>query len=555
MLVSTGIRAETVSFEGRSSNLVVPSSYDSASPAPLVLLLHGYGASGAIQDAYMGFSAIADEFGFLMLNPDGLVDPTGERFWNATDVCCNFFGSTVNDSDYLRGLIAETQEIYNINPDRIYITGHSNGGFMSYRMACDHADVVAAIASLAGATYNNLLACDPSEPVHVLQIHGTADDTILYDGTIVYPSAVGSVERWNAYNGCSGISDASAPPLDLDFSLVGSETSVVKYVDGCEANGSGELWTLQDGDHVPSLSAQYARSVIEYLLAHPKATVPPPKITLVNSVNDTGDSTLSEAEAVDVSVTHLLITFDQDIADPAGDSEGNDVTNPSNYLLYEDGGNNLFNTVSCSGGVDADDTQVTVNSVSYDAGTQTATLSVNSATALGGGSYRLRACSTLENSSGQALDGNSDGVAGDDFVRNFSVLDFDGDGILDGDDPDDDNDGLNDTTENGTPLLDPLDPDSDDDGIIDGLDRSPTSNTNNLCYGMGAIATLNMSISDNMTCAATHQIDAIAPAGVTNTGNLLLIAPKVNLGTGFHVNDSGQLKIIATDPTAQILPE
>ena len=212
MLVSTGIRAETVSFEGRSSNLVVPSSYDSASPTPLVLLLHGYGASGAIQDAYMGFSAIADEFGFLMLNPDGLVDPTGERFWNATDVCCNFFGSTVNDSDYLRGLIAETQEIYNINPDRIYITGHSNGGFMSYRMACDHADVVAAIASLAGATYNTLLACDPSEPVHVLQIHGTADDTILYDGTFVYPSAVGSVERWNAYNGCSGISDASAPP-------------------------------------------------------------------------------------------------------------------------------------------------------------------------------------------------------------------------------------------------------------------------------------------------------------------------------------------------------
>jgi hypothetical protein len=104
-------------------------------------------------------------------------------------------------------------------------------------------------------------------------------------------------------------------------------------------------------------------------------------------------------------------------------------------------------------------------------------------------------------------------------------------------------------------LLDPFDPDSDDDGIIDGLDRSPTSNTNNLCYGMGAIATLNMSISDNMTCAATHQIDAIAPAGVTNTGNLLLIAPKVNLGTGFHVDDSGQLKIIATDPTAQILPE
>jgi polyhydroxybutyrate depolymerase len=76
-LSAPAANAETVSFGGRSSNLVVPSGYDPGTPAPLVVLLHGYTATGAGQDAYMGFSAISDEFGFLMLNPDGLIDGGG----------------------------------------------------------------------------------------------------------------------------------------------------------------------------------------------------------------------------------------------------------------------------------------------------------------------------------------------------------------------------------------------------------------------------------------------------------------------------------------------
>jgi len=266
--------AETVSFGGRSSNLVVPSGYDPATPAPLIVLLHGYTSSGAAQDAYMGFSAIADEFGFLMLTPDGLIDGGGSSFWNATDACCNFWASTVSDSDFLRGLIGETRSLYNIDPRRIYVTGHSNGGFMSYRMACDHADLVAAIASLAGATWDDPADCNPSEPVDILQIHGTADATIAYAGGFIvgvpYPSAAGSVDRWNTLNGCSGVADSSAAPLDLDSSLAGAETGILRYVDGCDTGGSGELWTIQDGGHVPALTSQYARSVVEYLYAHPK---------------------------------------------------------------------------------------------------------------------------------------------------------------------------------------------------------------------------------------------------------------------------------------------
>ncbi len=273
-----------MTFAGRPSNLVVPSGYDPNTPAPLIVLLHGYGATGAGQNLYMGFSPLANEFGFLFLNPDGLLDPLNSRFWNATDACCNFFANPTDDSAYVRGLIEAVRAQYSVDPLRIYVTGHSNGGFMSYRMACDHADVVAAIASFAGATYANPASCSPSEPVHVLQIHGTADATIEYEGGAInlpFPGAVQSVETWNQYNGCTNSADTSAPNLDLISSLAGAETSVARYTDGCPAGGSGELWTMQAGPHVPPLTANYARSVVEYMYAHPKSAAPPAEVSLL----------------------------------------------------------------------------------------------------------------------------------------------------------------------------------------------------------------------------------------------------------------------------------
>jgi polyhydroxybutyrate depolymerase len=276
--VAGSASAETVTFAGRPSVLVVPSGYDPNTPAPLIVLLHGYGANGPAQDAYMGFSLLANEFGFLLIFPDGLLNPLNQRFWSATDACCNFFASPTDDSAYIRGLIDTVSAQYSVDDRRVFVTGHSNGGFMSYRMACDHADVVAAIASFAGATYDNPASCNPSEPVHVLQIHGTADGTILYGGgsiNLPYPGAVESVETWNAYNGCTNTADSSAPNLDLISSLAGAETSVARYTDGCQTGGSGELWTMQDGAHVPGLTANYARSVVEYLYAHPKPALAP----------------------------------------------------------------------------------------------------------------------------------------------------------------------------------------------------------------------------------------------------------------------------------------
>jgi len=157
-----------------------PPSYNPATPMPLLILLHGYSSSGAGQEGYMQFTPLADEFGYLYLHPDGRNEASANayRFWSATSACCNFFGAPDTDVDYIMALVTEMKTLFNVDPMRVYLIGHSNGGFMSQRMACEHSDTFAAIATLAGSSFFDADDCQPTGNVHALQIHGTADGTI-----------------------------------------------------------------------------------------------------------------------------------------------------------------------------------------------------------------------------------------------------------------------------------------------------------------------------------------------------------------------------------------
>lgn len=270
------VHADVVLDLGRGPVTVhVPPTYDPSQPAPLVVLLHGYTWSGEIQESYMQLLPWSDQLGFLYVFPDGTVNQNGDRFWNATDACCDFFGSGVDDSGYLRALIDEIVAQLSVDTERVYLLGHSNGGFMAYRMACDHADIIAAVASLAGATFADPADCSPSAPVRTLQIHGNADDVAEYGGGVAdlgggasgleaYPGAVETTEQWATFNQCSLIPDLSQPPLDLDSWLPEFETTVTRYADGCEPGGSSELWTIVDGGHIPSLSADFNLLVLDF---------------------------------------------------------------------------------------------------------------------------------------------------------------------------------------------------------------------------------------------------------------------------------------------------
>jgi polyhydroxybutyrate depolymerase len=258
----------------RPVTLHVPPGYVAGVAAPLVVLLHGYSASGTLQDLYFGLTALSDARGFLYAHPDGLVDASGKRYWNATDACCDLGGTNVDDSKYVSSLITQIKERYTVDPKRVFLIGHSNGGFMSYRMACDHPDQIAAIASLAGATFSDVAKCAAASPVSILQIHGTADATVAYDGgqfgVHAYPGAKATVSSWATIDGCSATADTSAPPLDLDTMLAGSETTVIKYAAGCKPGGHAELWSIQGGSHIPSLTTTFTPAVLDFLFAHPK---------------------------------------------------------------------------------------------------------------------------------------------------------------------------------------------------------------------------------------------------------------------------------------------
>lgn len=274
-VVSTSPAAAQTIDAGRGEvPLTVPAGYDPDVPTPLIVSLHGYTSSGERHDRRWGISALADAYNFLTIAPDGQREPEGDRnrFWNASKACCNFTDLEPDDSGYLRRIIDQVEERYNVDPARVYVIGHSNGGFMSYRMAYEHSDAVAAIVSLAGA--NHLEERDPPPyPVHVLQIHGTDDGTISYRGGEIrenrYPSAMGSVTRWAAYNGCD-TARTGREMRDLDASLPGHETGVMKMNTGCKDGGSAELWTIADGAHSPVYSETWGEQIVEWLLAHPK---------------------------------------------------------------------------------------------------------------------------------------------------------------------------------------------------------------------------------------------------------------------------------------------
>ncbi len=153
------------------------------------------------------------------------------------------------------------------------------------------------------------------------------------------------------------------------------------------------------------------------------ADTTPPQVLSIDTVADTGDGVLSEGEATSVAITELTVDFNESVQDPAGDTDPDDVTNPANYLLFDDNGDG-FDTVSCAGGVAAGDNPVAVSVLSYVSGNPSQThLEVNGGFSLPAASYRLLVCGTtsIVDWAGNALDGNGDGTGGDDFIRNFDV--------------------------------------------------------------------------------------------------------------------------------------
>ncbi len=264
---SSGEVPETLGPDERPATLFAPSQHDGTTPLPLVILLHGFGATAPLQTAYFRASDDAERAGYYLLTPDGTESSDGRQFWNATPACCDMDGSEVDDVAYLTALLDEAVEVLPVDEERVYFIGHSNGGFMSYRMACELSERVAAIMSLAGADFLSETDCVPTEPVSVLQVHGDVDDTVPFDGSSWYPSAEETVKRWALRAGCDDVQTSGAA-IDLDSTVDGAETVVTEWSTGCDAGHEAALWRMEAVGHLPRFSRDWMPAVSEWLLRH-----------------------------------------------------------------------------------------------------------------------------------------------------------------------------------------------------------------------------------------------------------------------------------------------
>jgi polyhydroxybutyrate depolymerase len=255
----------------RPYRVTVPVGVSATRPAPLVVLLHGYTMTSQTQDMVFRMSELARQQGFVVALPDGRVDAQGFQYWNATDACCAF-GKPTDDVAWLSAVIRDVRARYPVDARRTFLVGYSNGGFMAHRLACERADLVAGIASVAGSTWADVSRCRPTQPVAVLQVHGTADAIIPFDGGATFgppfPAAEVTVGAWARLNGCGAVPfTAVSPDLDLEPTLPGDETKRTS-ASGCPPGGAVELWTMRGASHGPTLSDDFASRLVAWLLAH-----------------------------------------------------------------------------------------------------------------------------------------------------------------------------------------------------------------------------------------------------------------------------------------------
>ncbi len=223
----------------------VPEIYDGSTAVPLVLNFHGFGSSASQQMFYGDFRDIADTEGFLLVHPEGTTF-IGNQFWN---VGFPGISSTIDDVGFTEALIDELATLYTIDLDRVYATGMSNGGFMSFLLACQLSEKIAAVASVTGSmTQDTFDDCNAQLPTPVLQIHGTEDDVVLYNENNLSLPIPDVISYWVDHNNCETTPTTTTLP-DVDVSD-GSTIEHSVYEDGdngvttehMKVIGGGHTW-------------------------------------------------------------------------------------------------------------------------------------------------------------------------------------------------------------------------------------------------------------------------------------------------------------------------
>lgn len=229
----------------------VPKSYQPKQKSAVILNFHGGGGNAANQIAQSQMNTAADQDGYIVVYPEGTGKTLlGKLFgtWNAGRCCGYAVENKIDDVGFVRALLVDLEQKFNVDKNRIYATGHSNGALMSYRLACELSDKIAAIApNSAQDAFDN---CQPSRPVPVLHFHGTADPAALYEGGQCGGRLAGDAgwrcqsvpaynQAWATLNGCT--------PETKTFYQKGAATCVTHLT--CRAGAEVALCTIEGAGH------------------------------------------------------------------------------------------------------------------------------------------------------------------------------------------------------------------------------------------------------------------------------------------------------------------
>ncbi|MCE9622672.1 MAG: phospholipase [Actinomycetia bacterium] len=281
--VGETVDRELTTSDGRTRtyHLYIPSALP-AGAVPLLIALHGGTGWGTQFQRNSGFDELAEANGFLVVFPDGLgLGDNADQFrtWNGGYCCGTAMKQDVDDVGFINALIDAIVGEFDVDANRVFAAGHSNGGIMSYRLACELSDRIVAIGLQAGSL--GIDECAPSQPVSVLHLHGTADQNHPIDGGIGsnsisdtnFHSAAYSVETAATAMGCETRPTSSSDATNPDLAV----TSWVQCAGGVEVrlvavDGATHSWMGHVASN-PAASPSYAGLdasvvIVEFLLNH-----------------------------------------------------------------------------------------------------------------------------------------------------------------------------------------------------------------------------------------------------------------------------------------------
>ena len=228
--------------------LYLPDSLDSN--APLVFVMHGYGGTANSIYNYSKMNDVADEHGFAVCYPQGSSDQYNNNFWNVGYAFHD--NQNVDDVGFLTSLADYLQIEFDLSTDNTFSTGMSNGGDMSYMLACQAHDYFKAIAPVAGCMMESIYESCDSVPVPVLEIHGTDDDVTLWEGDMenndgwgAYLSTLDGIDHWVETNDCIQNEEINLPNVEISD---GSHIIKHRYF-GCNSNSEVWLYEVVNGGH------------------------------------------------------------------------------------------------------------------------------------------------------------------------------------------------------------------------------------------------------------------------------------------------------------------